>query len=206
MEVLLANGAEVNAKNRFGATPLHRVAQKGHKDVVEVLCHHTRPREESLSRGAKDSVEDTNLPTGLKWRSGGCWSYGLEKSVLAEFEKIKAVILAFKEKNFSANQSEVEISVWAASREVQWEYQLFVTSSRYAPARHGVGTVAGKRQVISEYSPDEELMNEVHETLTPGCGSGRRLGRLPHMNSTSQGAQHTYDEVREDIGVPPHKH
>ena len=94
------------------------------------------------------------LPAGLKWHSGGCWSYGAidGNDALREFDKIKTVILAFKRKNDSARHSEVEISVWNASRNVQFHYQLLVTSNRYAPAQHGIG-------------PDEELMNEVERSL-----------------------------------------
>ena len=37
VELLLANGAEVNAKNDGGVTPLHNAAIQGHKEIVELL-------------------------------------------------------------------------------------------------------------------------------------------------------------------------
>jgi ankyrin repeat protein len=36
-ELLLANKAEVNAKQNHGFTPLHSAAFNGHKDVAELL-------------------------------------------------------------------------------------------------------------------------------------------------------------------------
>jgi ankyrin repeat protein len=36
-ELLLAHGAEVNAKNYKESTPLHNAASYGHKDMVELL-------------------------------------------------------------------------------------------------------------------------------------------------------------------------
>jgi ankyrin repeat protein len=36
-ELLLANKAEVNAKNNLGSTPLHFAVHWGHKDVAELL-------------------------------------------------------------------------------------------------------------------------------------------------------------------------
>ena len=36
-ELLLINGAMVNAKDRSGLTPLHSAALNGHKDFIEVL-------------------------------------------------------------------------------------------------------------------------------------------------------------------------
>jgi len=36
-ELLLADGADVNATNNFGETPLHEAASMGHKDVAELL-------------------------------------------------------------------------------------------------------------------------------------------------------------------------
>ena len=40
VELLLANQAEVNAKNKEGATPLRLAEDSGHKDVAELLRQH----------------------------------------------------------------------------------------------------------------------------------------------------------------------
>nr|6MWQ_A Chain A, DARPin, Muscle-type aldolase chimeric fusion [synthetic construct]6MWQ_B Chain B, DARPin, Muscle-type aldolase chimeric fusion [synthetic construct]6MWQ_C Chain C, DARPin, Muscle-type aldolase chimeric fusion [synthetic construct]6MWQ_D Chain D, DARPin, Muscle-type aldolase chimeric fusion [synthetic construct] len=37
VRILMANGADVNALDRFGLTPLHLAAQRGHLEIVEVL-------------------------------------------------------------------------------------------------------------------------------------------------------------------------
>jgi len=39
-ELLLANKADVNAKDNKGYTPLYYAADKGHKDVVDLLRQH----------------------------------------------------------------------------------------------------------------------------------------------------------------------
>jgi ankyrin repeat protein len=39
-ELLLANKADVNAKNSDGQTPLHEAVESGFKDVVELLRQH----------------------------------------------------------------------------------------------------------------------------------------------------------------------
>ena len=40
VELLLARGADVNAKNRAGCAPLHGAAQSNHKDIAELLLAH----------------------------------------------------------------------------------------------------------------------------------------------------------------------
>ena len=40
VEFLIAQGANVNAKNNAGSTPLHLARGKGHSDIVELLTQH----------------------------------------------------------------------------------------------------------------------------------------------------------------------
>ena len=54
-KLLLANGADVNAKNKTDFTPLHFAAWKGHKKVVELLLA------SNANVNAKDSNGDTPL-------------------------------------------------------------------------------------------------------------------------------------------------
>ena len=37
VELLIANGSDVNAKNQNGYTPLHKAVDDGHKEIVELL-------------------------------------------------------------------------------------------------------------------------------------------------------------------------
>jgi ankyrin repeat protein len=37
VELLIANGADVNTKDVVGMTPLHIAARRGHKEIVELL-------------------------------------------------------------------------------------------------------------------------------------------------------------------------
>ena len=37
VEALLAQGANVNTKDKYGATPLHKAAFNGNKDIAELL-------------------------------------------------------------------------------------------------------------------------------------------------------------------------
>jgi ankyrin repeat protein len=57
VESLLADKAEIDAKANLGFTPLHRAAQNGHKDVVELL----------LVREAKVNAKAKHGFTPLHW-------------------------------------------------------------------------------------------------------------------------------------------
>jgi ankyrin repeat protein len=60
-ELLLANKADVNAKDNNGYTPLSWAAKAGHKDVAELL----------LANGANVNAIDTMGRTPLHWAAAG---------------------------------------------------------------------------------------------------------------------------------------
>jgi uncharacterized protein len=80
MEVLLAKGAEVNARNAHGWTPLHVAAAGGDPAVIALLLQHgadvhaqshigTTPLDNATTRGGRKAVIDLLLAHGAK-RSG----------------------------------------------------------------------------------------------------------------------------------------
>ena len=54
-ELLIANGADVNAKDKYPFTPLHIAALNGHKEIVELL----------IAAGADVNAEDGDGYTPL---------------------------------------------------------------------------------------------------------------------------------------------
>ena len=52
-----AEGADVNAKDKYEWTPLHRAASEGHRDIVELL----------IAKGADVNAKDWDDETPLDW-------------------------------------------------------------------------------------------------------------------------------------------
>ena len=57
VELLIAEGANVNAKNKHGGTPLHEAAASGHKEIVELL----------IAEGADVGAKANDGKTPLDW-------------------------------------------------------------------------------------------------------------------------------------------
>ena len=77
MEALLAKGAEVNARNAYGWTPLHIAAAGGDPTVVALLLKHganvhaqshigSTPLDNATTRGGRQAVIDLLLAHGAK--------------------------------------------------------------------------------------------------------------------------------------------
>jgi ankyrin repeat protein len=82
MQALLAQGAEVNARNAHGWTPLHVAAAGGDAAVVALLLQHgadvhaqshigTTPLDNATTRGGRKVVIDLLLAHGA--RPNGAW-------------------------------------------------------------------------------------------------------------------------------------
>ena len=82
MQALLAQGAEVNARNAHGWTPLHVAAAGGDPAVIALLLQHgadvhaqsyigTTPLDNATTRGGRQAVIDLLLAHGARRR--GTW-------------------------------------------------------------------------------------------------------------------------------------
>ena len=82
MQALLAKGAEVNARNAHGWTPLHVAAAGGDPAVIALLLQHgadvhaqshigTTPLDNATTRGGRQAVIDLLLAHGA--RRNGAW-------------------------------------------------------------------------------------------------------------------------------------
>ena len=61
VELLLAEGADVNAKDKYGLTPLHRAASGGHTETAELLIT------EGADVNAKNEDGKTPLDRAIKY-------------------------------------------------------------------------------------------------------------------------------------------
>ena len=66
VDLLIANGANVNAKNEEGGTPLHLAAEEGHQQIVELL----------ISKNADINARDNKGKTPLDWAA----TWGLKET------------------------------------------------------------------------------------------------------------------------------
>jgi len=64
-EILIDNGAEVNAVDECGSTPLHWAAGDGRRDVAELLIQRGACPPEAIGREVS--------PPGLEWRGMMAW-------------------------------------------------------------------------------------------------------------------------------------
>ena len=67
-ELLIAEGADVNAKSHGGGTPLHSAAAKEHENIAELL----------IAKGADVNAKDNKGRTPLHWATGTGWQGGYE--------------------------------------------------------------------------------------------------------------------------------
>lgn len=56
VEILLGQGAEINAADKNGWTPLHCAAKAGHLDVVRLLCESGASPKNETNYGVRDQI------------------------------------------------------------------------------------------------------------------------------------------------------
>ena len=61
----MAAVTDVNAKDKYGMTPLHMAAEYGHKEIVELL----------FTNGANVNAKDEKDRTPLDWVAHGDWNH-----------------------------------------------------------------------------------------------------------------------------------
>ena len=76
-DFLISKGADIDAKDVRGSTPLIRASMKGYKDTVELL----------ISKGADVNVKDVQGYTALYWASSTVFRGQGEGEDCAEFLK-----------------------------------------------------------------------------------------------------------------------
>ena len=77
-ELLIANGADVNAMNKVGLTPLHRAAENGHKEIAEQL----------IAKGADVNAKTDDGITALDLTKGQSWDDPEVKTVKSQIANL----------------------------------------------------------------------------------------------------------------------
>jgi ankyrin repeat protein len=114
-DLLLANKAEVNAKNLNGTTPLHVAASMGHKEIAESLLAH------KADVNARD--KDGLTPLGVAVQCGEIWdssTVGPSQRLIWDFKGVVELLLTHgADVNATNNQGETPLHLAVAKGSTQ---------------------------------------------------------------------------------------
>jgi ankyrin repeat protein len=94
---VIASGADVNAANRYGVTPLVLAAQRGRGDLIELL----------LKAGASVKTAEAKLPEGQ--------TLVMHAARTGDIASLKALIAAGSNVNARETRTGTTAAIWAAS-------------------------------------------------------------------------------------------
>ena len=153
VELLLANKAEVNAKDNNGQTPLHVAALKGHKDVAELL----------LANKAEVNAKDNNGETPL------------HLAALSGHKDVVELLLANKaEVNAKDNDGQTPLHVAALKATRTWRNCCWRMEPRsMLMTRHAGGDLEKVKALLKDnpdlvFSKDKEGRTPLHLAAANG--------------------------------------